>query len=519
MRRNASRGLALTGALALPIALLATPAAGEPVLDDAPGLSVPGITSDNVELVGTVPDEAMVSTAISRDSEVLYANTLTGITTYDISEPERPSILGHLPMAFFQNENVNLGERDDGTKFILIGFDQFGVTPTFTPGEVGVRDEIAVVDVSDPANPFITARVETSTRTHTVSCIDPECSYAYTSGDTDPEGEPAFSIINLANHTQPFEEAVHPSSVGPLGHDWHIDDAGIAWHSGLEGTVAYDISDPLDPQVLNSTDEAGLEGGEFNRFIHHNVVRPHAEDFGTQPGRSGDAPGQGGPTHPIGPEEPNLRDGNVLLVTEEVLWDDPISCDEQGDFQTWQIDELAGTGEGAIEPGTGTIRPLDRYEPEFQGTGEQAPAGVFCSAHYFTYHQDGFVAQGFYQQGFRLLDVRDPADITQVGFYVTGEQEVWGAQWVPERDADGHVTGEMSELVYVKDATRGLDVLRVELPDTPPADTEALPEPEALLSPLLVSPALDQKKRGGGDHDHGGLGDGVDGADGEDHGH
>jgi hypothetical protein len=113
----------------------------------------------------------------------------------------------------------------------------------------------------------------------------------------------------------------------------------------------------------------------------------------------------------------------------------------------------------------GTITPLDQWNTELLDTGMPTPAGAFCSAHYFDYHHEGYVAQGWYQQGLRILDVNDPTEIRQVGFWITGAQETWGARWAPEYDQDGNQTGRQTNVVYTLDPTRGLEILRVDLPD------------------------------------------------------
>jgi hypothetical protein len=48
---------------------------------------------------------------------------------------------------------------------------------------------------------------------------------------------------------------------------------------------------------------------------------------------------------------------------------------------------------------------------------------------------------------------------------VTGIQETWGAKWVPEYDADGQQTGNKTNLVYTQDPARGMEILRVDLPE------------------------------------------------------
>lgn len=53
-----------------------------------------------------------------------------------------------------------------------------------------------------------------------------------------------------------------------------------------------------------------------------------------------------------------------------------------------------------------------------------------CSAHYFD-HSAGLVAAGFYEGGLRLLDVRNPRRIRQVGFHVPGSSMFWAALFAP----------------------------------------------------------------------------------------
>lgn len=116
--------------------------------------------------------------------------------------------------------------------------------------------------------------------------------------------------------------------------------------------------------------------------------------------------------------------------------------------------------------GTGNITNLDLTNaPAESDGGLSTPAAAFCSAHWFDFHQDGFVAQGWYGAGLRILDVRDAADIDQIGHATTAATEVWDAYWVPERDDAGVVTGQKSNLLYTIDLTRGLDVYEVTLPE------------------------------------------------------
>jgi hypothetical protein len=426
-------------------------------------------TSPNVAPVGLVPDASVISIAFASDEPTMYASTLTGIRTYDISDPTLPVLQGVLPMAVFQNENVKLGERADGTKFVLVGFDTVGLTPTSDATDVGMYDEFAVVDVTDPTDPHVRSRVEVGTDTHTVGCANAECTHAFSSGRSG-----TFDVVDLTDLDAPVVvdqvtdqpmEANGAFSTG-IGHDWDVDADAVAWWVGTGGIVGYDVSDPTSPVILNSSDVHGRDP-DWNNFVSHNSLRPNADRFDgprLRPGKS-DPRGQARGHAKQAPEtsgEPHVDRGNVLLVTEEDYID--VTCASEGSFQTWHVPDLDPTiNPDGVQDG-GTITPLDQWNSELLGTGVPTPAGAFCSAHYFDYHQDGYVAQGWYQQGLRILDVNDPHEIRQVGYWVTGIQETWGAKWVPEY-VDGQQTGNKTNLVYTQDPARGMEILRVDLPE------------------------------------------------------
>jgi hypothetical protein len=314
---------------------------------------------------------------------------------------------------------------------------------------------VYVVDVTDPAAPFIRSDLETTTNTHTVSCVDPGCRYAYTAGTYE-----GYSILDLRNLDRPRELKVVKSKWG--WHDWQVDAAGVMWETADEGTVAYDISDPTRPKVLNSTNALALSGAAWNDFIHHNSDRPYARRF--RPGA-----------------HPSVFNGNVLVITEENINAGP--CTDEAALQTWYVPTLRRGDNPTDTPGRGTIKPLDLWQSEIYDTGEKEVAGTDCSAHYFDFHQTGFVAQAWYSHGVRILDVRDARDIKQVGYFIVPGQETWSAYWVPKRDARGRVMrgshGDVlrSEIVYSIDTARGLDVLKVTLPNRSPRNTRSVRAP------------------------------------------
>ncbi|MGH8893069.1 MAG: LVIVD repeat-containing protein, partial [Actinomycetes bacterium] len=404
------------------------------------GISVPVISSPNVRFVTNVPDTAGISGIFAKSAPYFYVSSTDSITVYDVSNPVAPKITGVLPNIVFENEAMNYGEKKvDGVvnRFVLVGVDLVEFTPT-VPDHVGRSNEVLVVDVTDPANPHVRSRVATQTNTHTVSCIrETDCQYAYTAGRNGK-----FSIVDLSDLDNPREVGVFDSPAGGpnavftsgAGHKWNFDNAGYGIHTGSGGSAIFDVSNPTAPSLVATTDSNGSTG-PWNDFIHHNADRPNASRF---------VPGT----------QPSVGKGNVLLVTEEDY--ENTDCATAGSMQTWHVGSLDGT--------PGTITPLDRINPVDLGEGVSAPHMAFCSAHWFDYHPSGIVAQGFYEGGLRLIDVRDPRDIKEYGYVASGLSEVWDAYWVPQRNKNGVAGSSKTNIVYTVDAVRGLDVYTVDLP-------------------------------------------------------
>ena len=345
--------------------------------------------------------------------------------------------------------------------------------------------QVLIIDVTNPAAPVVKSQVpNVPTSTHTVACADADCNYAYTAGNAG-----AFTILDFRDLLLPKvvegrEQVGVPSAKGPFdaGHYWRFEGNGVGWHTGGGGATAFDVTDPVNPVAIASTNELGVtdfsDAEPWNNFILHNSKQPNAPFFRPD-------------------AEADVRNGNVLLVTEEDYANDgdEVICEAAGSFQTWHVKSLNAAGYEMMNPdleaGLGDIEPLGRINPVQVGSGVDAPVGGFCSAHWFDYHQSGIIAQGFYQQGMRLIDVRQPRELVQYGYFTTGASEVWDAYFVPEYDESGVPTGKQTNLVYTADLVRGLDVLEVDLPPdlvpnalpggptTPPAPEPAPSNPPA----------------------------------------
>jgi hypothetical protein len=418
------------------------------------------LSSENVAFVTDIPGTASISGVFSRSAPYFYVSGVNAVDVIDVKDPAKPQLVGKLPNVVFENEAMTEGERvgPDGKsqRFILIGNDlgQAGLgSDGPSLGRINGK-ELIIVDVTDPANPHILSRTPSggagtiTTSTHTVACMNAACTIAYTAGRDRQE----FSILDLSDLEHPKEvktikspaEAPNPVFTGGAGHHWNVDGARIVWHTGSGGTAAWDISDPLNPRVLTTTDENGTKS-PYNDFIHHNSQRPNALAY---------RPGQ-----PL-----SVQNGNVVLVTEEDYANDgdEVDCTKAGTFQTWELTGLDGTAK---------MHPLDIINPPAEGGGGLTmPAGAFCSAHWFDFHPSGIVAQGYYQQGLRLIDTRNPRDLKQFGYFTGGATEVWDAYWAPARDPSGAVIpGRKTRYVYTTDAVQGVGVYEVKNlpPDLP----------------------------------------------------
>jgi hypothetical protein len=456
---------------------LAAPAGAAPI-QIAEDDSVP-LKSGNVTPLLTIP----ISTPIGarfRDN-YMYVSGTAGLTIYDVSKPETPTPVGALPLPHFENEDVDMGGN-----LLLISND---------PSEgVGA---LYVIDVSDPHVPrLITAMPNDYIVTgipgifgfdeplpegigHTVSCVKPDCSYAYMAGTSS-----GIDIVDLRDPANPHRVGrFKPPTTDIASHDVQVDGRGIAWIVGGGGTSGYDVTDPVHPKLIARTDESlknsgqlgvpgpdpvfgiGGEGQTPLDLIHHNSLRLgdllHRKVNGdNQPVGTVIAPGgsSGFPTKPFaqqpGKTYPAGGDSPLFGITEED-YNRP-TCKGAGSFQTW------GKTSAKTSTGAAKLVMLDMYTTELEalvnGRG-WAPVTGLCSAHYFDY-RDGIVAQGWYEEGTRFLDVRDPTDIKQVGYWVPTKGETWSVVYPP--------TDPTGSIVYALDFARGIDVLKLDRSDLAP---------------------------------------------------
>jgi hypothetical protein len=414
--------------------------------------------------------------------QYMYVTGVEGLTVYDISDPALPKPTGALALPHFENEDVDLG----GNTLLI----------TNDPSEgVGI---LYVVDISNPALPKLAGVMSNgfiedpgvnlilesvglpdvsyplpAGTGHTASCVDKLCQWAYLAGTSR-----GIEIVDLRNPAAPAVAGeFKPPITGLASHDVQIDGKGLAWIVGADGTAACDVGDPLHPKLVARTDEAIKNSGQLGvpaipddpifhfgqeigghgenpiDLIHHDSLRlgtlgkkgtvftlPNGQRIGTKPFAQ-----KAGQTYPAGGDSP------VLGIVEED-YTRP-TCEGAGSFQTWGMTDKK-TSTGAQKVGL-----LDMYETELATLVTQrgwAPAVGLCSAHYFDY-RDGIVGGGWYEEGARFLDVRDPLNVRQIGYWVPTKGETWSVAFAP--------TDPTGSIVYAFDFARGIDVLELDRTD------------------------------------------------------
>lgn len=427
----------------------------------------PARKSDNVAWKTTLDEPNVVSARFSADGSKMYVSTLRGLSVYDVTAPEAPKQLGFLPLPHFENEDVDLSVGND---FVLISND---------PSEG--KGILYVVSVANPAAPAIIGQMDTGAADlgidflptgisygtgHTASCVAgplDDCQYAYLAGTRFGIDIVDLTVPSVPMYATPRNLPVPEASGGLATHDVQFDRAGRALITGGGGTAVYDVANPLAPVLLAKTDksgksdyidDAGADGSTLNDLIHHNSHRLPNRSLA---GYSGVSP---------------QSDSDVMVITEED-YSRP-TCAGAGSLQTWKING-------------GEINNLDSWEVEVD------PARTaLCSAHYFD-EDAGLLAQGWYEQGTRFLDVSSPSKIRQVGFWIPQKNVTWGAVFNP-RDRG---------VVYALDHPRGIDVLRIKrgpAPDvTPPRDTSGQPAPSlCAIRPRTDGRSCDSAAAAGG---------------------
>ena len=418
------------------------------------------LASDNIELLTTLGITQPIGARF--DGDVMYVTTTTWLYTYDISDPAAPALLGNLALPHFENEDV-----DFGSGILLISNDAAEST--------GI---LYVIDISDPASPAILSTFPMGGDPvqggpgHTASCIK-SCKFAWVSDGA------GVKVIDLRDPAAPVDLGTFDTDAGGdiAVHDVQVDGNGLAWVVGFGGAVAYRLGATYDGTSLGTVAAKTNEEG-FSTYI---------EQLGLGTGE--------GPNDYILHNSHREKNSKVVFVTEED-YTRP-GCAGAGAFEAWRLPTKTvrkPNGKRVVQPTGEDLTPLDQWVTESlddpESWNQAPPASAMCSAHYF-HLSHNLVVQGWYEQGMRVLDVTDPSNIRQVGYFILPSSMVWASYFSP--------TDPTQQIVYQLDYTSGVHVLRLARPakgkrSTVACDQTTLSQrqacevrnrPDAVVAPVL----------------------------------
>jgi hypothetical protein len=391
--------------------------------------------------------------------DVMVANGTAGLGVWSLKDPAHPSQIGQVTLAditaklpdapaggasiaqFWEGENMTV---DSSRKLVFMSRDS------------GTKGQI-VVDINDPWHPQVIS-FNKNWQGHTSTCID-DCRFLWSVGGViagTPVSATPVSVTDMRDALHPFVYATpvaadvnraNQTSTRQTTHSVDVDFNGVAWVSGSRGVRGYWTEglhkDPVTGQDRYATPfnpisyAGGAVTGNETAFLHNAYHFPTAV---------GDRPA-----------------GDVMLITNE---NNNTDCTQAGVFI---VASLAGTydADGPTSANTKMARlatfSVNGQEGQFhdgKGTTTTSDDIGDCSAHWFTV-KGNIVALGNYEQGTRFVDVSDPRNPKQVGWYRVPVRAATDTQpaIISSDTAGAYWHGKY---VYVADYQRGIDIIKLD---------------------------------------------------------
>ena len=467
------------------VALLLVPTAASARAKSSGGVPLPpgAVKSDNLEYLGSFGGKGLVEGKFDRvhGRSVLITTGRFGFRTYDVSDPARPRLLDEFQPAMILDASANQNPKTgywqdedmdiDTRRKLIIGAldprhdndDQAACPGVDTLGsknrDPDCRSGFFIISYGNPRDMRQVGDFVDLPAGHTASCIN-KCDYVWTGGPARRDdlaylgpftagergdGRPIF-VTDIRNPRNPkvFGNPIdlwRNDGATDYSHDVQVDERGIAWVSGRGGIRGYATKgthrDPFSNHVREATawDPILVAGGgvgganEPETMFMHNSWRP----------TDGSVRAEG------------VARGNILIGTEEEFNND---CASDGRLVLSDLTD-SWDGEKALNSTPAApyrMKPLDTWHPA-QDTPETVSGDTSCSAHYFEL-QKSTLAQAWYAQGLRLIDVSNARDVRQVGYYrvstgdTTTDSNSWDVAW-------------RGNLVYLFDMNRGIEILRL----------------------------------------------------------
>jgi hypothetical protein len=480
--------------------------AGKTPLPDVHFTANNAVKSDNLQWLGNSRGAAASATSTNANYagatfihyenlgyDFMLGDGTGGLSIFSLKNPENPVFSGLVPASalmqpadahgpadtaprFYEGENPTVDSR---RKLAFLARDprSFGNSGGVTNGRTGLY----IIDVKDPWNPQVVT-YHWVPAGHTATCIN-DCRYLWSvgpfnngshvagqpqdvAGALHPEwtGVPAFvTDVRDINHPYTYAKPVdlkRNNGTTAYTHSVDVDQDGIAWTSGFGGIRGYYTTglhnDPTTgaERYATATDPVPYAGGsvpslesqaEYGTIsVEHNSYHRTQAASDNSPKTITTAAGR------------TINKTDLSYVTQEnVTTCTSTSGGGAGRFVT---SSLAGSYDGkAWSPDRSAtnryfMEKLDDYTPrDLPGSVN----GSSCSAHWFSVVGD-MVGIGFYAQGTRILDVSDPTDIKQAGYFRVPVGSPASSQPATNTSAVYWHNG----YIYTADYSRGIDVLR-----------------------------------------------------------
>lgn len=389
------------------------------------GLSEGGVSSANVEWLAHYEDTFGVAEGGRLVGRTFFlTNNNQGLFSFDVSTPEAPKQLGHLPLVHgAENEDVATNGR-------ILLLSQLGDVYHLTDGVATQGHWLNVIDVRDPANMVVLAQVQ-GAGDHTWDCLY-DCTWAYSSSG---------HVLDLRDPAQPvLHQGLWRAEIGlaDLSPGFSHDVTEVAPGFVMVATtpmLLLDTRDPLKPRII-------AKAPEDSENAHHNVVWPR-----------------------------HMADKFIVTASESQHLG---RCEtySSAKLQVWEATDWARTG---------TFVPAGSYKPvngtQADGNPPASATWYGCSAHWAethpSFHNGGLISGAFYSHGAKLLDVDADGEIAEVGWFLAHGAGASAVYWITDR------------VLYVADDTRGLDVIRYTGPlPPPPVEPPAVRPPASSKEPL-----------------------------------
>ena len=355
-------------AIALCVSLIggAYPANGDEII----------VESKNFELVTNVPIGGIAVGGQVVGDTYFVLSWQTGLRSYDVSDPENPVELDHLPEV---NHNENEDLATNGEILLLSKFNR--ADPV---------NHLAVVDVSDPADMKVISTLPLA-GSHTLECLY-DCKWAYGSGSKQASDG---IIVDLRDPKNPkLLEKKWSDVTGTPAHDVTEVRPGLVVTSSTPMFVL-DTTDPANPKIIQKGKDDAPNTG------HNNIW-----------------PNQGKDRFMFSASETSAN-GRCELYS-----DDDGRTLQFWDTRGWQRSGFKPVGAYTLTSGEGHP-PVDAF-------GVQG-----CSAHWAHEHPDfhngGLVAMAAWSHGVRLMDVSSDGKVEEVAWFMKDVQGAVDVEWITDR--------------------------------------------------------------------------------------